>query len=70
MVPRTWAPGAGPTHCREGLFGVEPFAQDPGWGQVQAEASASLPFLPPAPSRGPPPGWLPPGQMQGPNHRG
>ena len=33
MVPRTWAPGAGPTHCREGLFGVEPFARDPGWGQ-------------------------------------
>ena len=33
MVPGMRAPGAGPTPCREGLFGVEPFAQDPGWGQ-------------------------------------
>lgn len=50
MVPRTWAPGAGPTHCKEGLFGVEPFAQDPGWGQerpgwVCAGTGGSLGFL-------------------------
>ena len=50
VVPRTRAPGAGPTHCKEGLFGVEPFAQDPGWGQerpgwVCAGTGGSLGFL-------------------------